>query len=176
MAEMCGKVGWLYQAQRVTTNTNAAGGQILIDITVPAGTTAKLIALNAYMVTTGTHTFYAYLEDEDFTGTNHNVLLANTGAAAASKAFALPSIGTASNASGSIANSLGLLIGPGSSITIDAAAASGVANDHVDIFVILLMSTPTAPTWSKARSANAADVTIAASTISTANTLQAVMC
>jgi len=167
---------WIYQAQVVVTNANAAGAAIVVDISLASGQVGKLIGMNVYSVTTGTHTLYASLNDEDLAAANHNLLIGNAGAAAAAKVLAFPSIGTAATASVNLANSTGLVIPPGAALSIYHTDASGVANDHIDIFLIMeLYNLPTLPTWSKARSGNAADVTIAASSISAANTIQPVV-
>lgn len=163
------KVAYLYQARRVATQANAAGGAIKIDITVAAGQVAKLIGVS--MINSGTNGILVNALDED--GVTQIQRIASVGSGAGTY-ISLPTIGSVATATQNMATSEGLLIGPGSSLALDQTGA-GAQNDTSTIGIMLLLSTNTEPTWSKARSTNQADVTLAASTISTANTLQAVV-
>ena len=160
-------VWYLYQARRVATQANAAGGAIIVDISVAAGQIAKLVSLQ--ILNSGTNSLYCYLYDEDVAESNR---LGGVGSAAGNR-LEFPSIGANANAAGNFASSEGLLLGPGQLLSVFQLGA-GIQNDTLTVAVTLLLSTNTAPTWSKARSTNEADVTLAASTISTANTMQAV--
>jgi len=167
-----GRLAWLYQARRVTTNTNAAGGEINVDLACNTGQVIQVVSIAALQVTAGTRVLRVRILDED---NNIQMPIGSTATGASTSIF-MPSIGSAATASGNTANSLGLIIGPGQKLNIQAADATGQANDTCTVGVtLLLFNVSTAPTWDKARSTNAADTTIAASTISAANTLQAVM-
>jgi len=167
---LSGRLAWLYQARRVATQGNAAGGAIKIDIGLATGQMAELVTLRAY--NSGNNRVQGWVCDEDYEchagffidtttgiGTNGNV----------------PSIGTSATGATNIIYSAGLKMGPGQLMALHQTAA-GVQNDTLIIsMTLLLFNKPTEPTWSKARSTNAANVTLAASTISEANTLQQVM-
>lgn len=162
-----GEVSWIYQARRVATQANAAGGAMTIDITLAAGQLARLIACRVN--NSGTNGLVINENDED-NATGFNMMVVGSGAATAGY---IPSIGTAANASGNVGNSSGFVLPSGAELTISQTVA-GIQNDTLTIYIVLeLFNLPTIPTWSKARSVNQADVTLAASTISAANTLTA---
>ena len=166
---MAGKnVWWLYQARRVATQANVAGGAVTVDITVAAGQTAKLIAV--YGANSGTNSLFIVGVDED---NNASFSLAGVGSAAANILRA-PNVGSVGSASNNLLYSDGFIIGPGQKLSIYQSGA-GAQNDTLTVAVVLLLSTFTEPTWDKSRSTNAADVTLAASTISAANTKQPVV-
>ena len=158
-------ISWIYQARRVATQANAAGGAIVIDISLASGQCGRLIA--AYTNNSGNNSLYVEIQDED---NAYTTSIGSVGAAAANT-LRLPSIGSAASATGNVANSTGLIIPSGAKLTFRQAGA-GVQNDTLTVGIVLeLFNLPTVPTWSKDRSTNAADVTLAASTISAANTL-----
>ncbi len=160
--------GWLWQARRIATQANVAGGKVLIDIAIPTGTVAKLVSLS--VANSGTNSAYCYLLDED---NGQCGQLAAVGSGAGTN-YNLPSIGGTSATSGNIQHGLAQLIGPGMKLSIQQAGA-GAQSDTMAVGIVLLLSTDDGiPTWSIARSTNPGDVTLAASTISTDNTLQAV--
>jgi len=160
-------VWWLYQARRIATQGNVAGGLVVLDIALSAGQVAKLISCHAESNATA-HSLYMDINDED--DAQHARLARITGAIA-SVAVDIPSQGTSATASLNVADTTNLLVGPGQKLVARTNEA-GAQNDTLTVAMTLLLSTPTQPTWSKARSANEADVTLAASTISAANTLQ----
>lgn len=158
---------YFYNDRRVTTQANAAGGAIILDITPPTGQAYRLVALRA--VNSGTNTITITLNDEDNATT---AALAEIASAAGTKCH-LPSIGAAATATGNTINSQDLIISKGQSLSVYQTGA-GVQNDTLTVgfvFEVLNPYASTAPTWSKARSTNQGDVTIATSTISSANTL-----
>jgi len=165
------KVKYLYQARRVATQANVAGGAVKVDITVASGQVAKIVWASA--LNSGNNSIAMAINDEDNART---VYLGGTGAAATIDVHLPQTPASAATAlvDGSAATSVGGLIGPGSSLSFEQGAA-GAQNDTITVAVVLLLSTSTAPTWSVARSTNAGDVTLAASTISAANTTQAVV-
>ena len=162
-----GNIAWMYQARRVATQANAAGGKVLVDIAVPSGTVARLVVARADNSGTNSIAWRLYDEDDELMAT-----LGVVGSAGATN-LSVPTIGTAPATNNNI-HSLGQLIPPGAKFTAEQSGA-GAQNDTLTIAIILLMSSPVEPTWVKTRSTNVADVTIAASTISAANTLQPVL-
>lgn len=152
-----GRVWYLYQARRVGTNANAAGGAQRIDIVVPSGQVAVL--LHGRAASSGAATNLVNILDED--NALHAIVVTS-----AATIINFPLIGTATGHK--------VMFGPGQKLAVEQQAA-GAQNDTLTVSVTLLLSTSTMPTWDKSRSTNAADVTLAASTISTANTLQAVV-
>jgi len=157
----------IYQARCVTTQANAAGGAIIVDISLAAGQIAKLIYLSAS--NSGTNDIEIALLDED------NASSSSLGycASAAANMLRVPSIGSAATGGGNRISSIEVIIPSGAKLSVIQSGAS-VQNHTLTIAIGLeLFNDFTIPTWSKARSTNAADVTIAASTISAANTLTA---
>jgi len=168
-----GKDGWetfrtpnnpwyLYQARRVATQANAAGGAILIDLATAPGQIAKL--LHARVVNSGNNGLQAYIYDEDNAAEAYLLVI---GAAAGTSA-SLPSIGSAATASANNANTKDLMFGPGQKLSFLQTAA-GAQNDTLTLGITLLLTTATEPSWSVARSTNPGNVTLAANTISAAN-------
>lgn len=158
---------WFYNVRRVATQANAGGGAIIIDITCPTGQLYKLVSCRG--ANSGTNTLIAVIADEDLAT---DMTLAEIASAAGTK-FSLPSIGSTSGTSANIANSTGLLFGQAHTLSIYQTGA-GIANDTLTISMTLEVLNPkgtTTPIYSKDRSTNAADVTLAASTISATNTL-----
>jgi len=92
-------------------------------------------------------------------------------AAGATNVGALPSIGASATTTGNTANSLGLIIGPGQAFYIAGNAAA--LNETLTISIVLLLSTNVEPTW--ATTGSAGTPSLAANTISAANTMQAVI-
>lgn len=91
----------------------------------------------------------------------------------------IPSIGTAASASANIRNTTRVILPPGSILTAMTGEA-GAQNDTLTVAIELLLPITAASdgsdvSWSIARSTNPSDVTLAASTISAANTMQAVL-
>jgi len=169
-----GKTGWevyrtpnnpwyLYQARRVFTNTNAAGGAMYVDIQVPSGTVAQLVLCYGTQTTLGTHVLGCRVYDEDNAQTAN---LAYIGTAATNN-FSIPSVGTAANTNGNFNNATGFLLGPGMKLTVYTPEASAQDNDTLTVAISLLLSTNNEPTWSVARSTNAGDITEGVNTIST---------
>ena len=164
----CANNPWyLYQANRIAQQTNGAGGAILVDLTLAAGQVAYLITATGK--NSGTNSIVIYTRDED-NATNTDLGVVASGAATVLTA---PRTYTGTTTSGYTITSHGLMIGPGQKLCFEQGGA-GVDNDTLGVRVTLLLSTPDIPTWSVARSTNPGDVTLAASTISAANTLQMV--
>lgn len=164
---------WVYTARRIAQQTNAGGGAIAIDITCAAGQAVMLGALSAF--NSGNNGLYGQLVDED--NAEHSTF-ASIGAAAATK-FRVPSGGGAASSTGNIIDSNALYIPEGIKLTIGQTAA-GVQNDTLTVAVTLILPISAASdgsdvSWSTARSTNPGDVTLAASTISSANTMKAVL-
>ena len=153
---------WLYQARRVATQANVAGGAVKVDITPAAGQTLKLIA--ADMINSGTNAAICSILDEDNAAATN--ILANVASGAATR-YSLPSIGSAATATGNATNSTDVIIMAGQKLSFWQSGA-GAQNDTLTVAVVLeLIGSGVEPTWSKARSTNEADVTLAANTIST---------
>ena len=173
-----GKNGWelfktannpwyLYQARRVATQANVGGGAVIVDIALGAGQVGW-IELSTF-TNSGTNGLFVDVLDED------NMIVGRLAgiASAAGNALRVPSIGTAASASLNVNESVRRYLGPGMKWSIYQTGA-GAQNDTLTVAVTLFLSTNTEPTWDKSRSTNAADVTLAASTISVANTMQLV--
>ena len=142
---------WSYRA--VATQTNAAGGAIVIQFTPGAGNYVQLIQANA--INSGTNT--AICQVRDSAGNNLGTL-ANI-ASAATTGFSLPSIGAVATTSGNTANSQGIRIYGTDQLRIYQSGA-GVQNDTLIVSWRMYIRSSTAPTVSKANSTNAADVTL----------------
>lgn len=159
----------MYTARRVATQANAAGGAIVVDITCAAGQMMRIES--AYAANSGTNTLQMKVHDGD---NAMRAYLANVGSAA-SNYLSIPSPGAAASASGNLVDSKDLYVLAGEKFTIMQGAA-GAQNDTMTIAVVIeLYGSAAEPTWSKARSTNEANVTLAASTISAANTLLTVV-
>lgn len=165
---------WIYQARRKATDAAAAGNPIIIDISLATGQIGVLRSAFVQQVTAGVHTLYITLLDED---NAHFAKVGVVAAAAANSFLYVPSIGASAAASDNVMNSTGLVIPPGSKLSCYTAGASANANDTLEVGIILeLYNLSTEPTWSVARSTDVANITLAASTISTANTMQEFVC
>lgn len=150
---------WIYQARRVATQANVAGGPIKLDVTPASGQSIRLISLAA--VNSGTNGLVGLVYDEDNAS---SARLGVIGSAAGTTMF-LPSQGAAATASNNTIHSLGLIIAAGEKLSVEQSGA-GAQNDMLTVAVVLeLLGNSTEPTWSVARSTNAGDVTLASSTI-----------
>lgn len=158
------KKRYLWTARRVATQANPAGGAIALDITFGANCVAELV--NALQVNSGTNTCAIWTMDEDFANMGR---MAVVGSAAGTSVY-VPSIGTDASVSANRINSTGIIVGPGQNFSILQSGA-GAQNDTMTVGVCFLLTTNETPTWSVARSTNPANVTLAASTISAANTM-----
>jgi len=154
----------IYQARRVATQANAAGGKIIIDINGNPGQIMRIVSLLAY--NSGTNTLNIMIVDEDWgSGPRCGYL-----ASAAGNSMALPSIGSPATATSNSIDTNNLLIAPGQYLSIQQSEA-GIQNDTLTVYLTLeLFNSRTAPNWSIIRSTNAGNVTLAASTISAGNT------
>lgn len=158
-----------YTARRVATQANGGGGAVIIDVTCAAGQMMRLIS--ASMANSGTNTCAIIVYDEDNASTCQYAYVGS----AATTSCRLPSIGSAATASSNIANSQDLIVLPGQKLSF-AQSGAGAQNDTITVAVVFeLIGTDDEPTWSVARSTNAGSVTLAASTISAANTLVTVV-
>lgn len=174
MADEAGGASWLYQARRVATNAAAAGNPILIDISLNPGQIAQLIRLEAFQdcAGAGTSTLLVEVYDEDFA---INSQLATAGVASGTGYCFLPSIGSAATGSANYVNSVGMLFGPGEVICVRTGSVAANAGNELTVALILMLyNVATEPTWDHTRSIDTANITLAASTISAANTIQAV--
>ena len=153
---------WLYQARRVATQANVAGGAVIVDISPAAGQTVRLVSLGAR--NSGTNTLNIFIYDEDNAINPYQAYLANVGSAAGNT-FHLPSLGSAASASANIESSQNIYVAAGQKLSIVQTGA-GAQNDTLTVAVTLvLIGSSVEPTWDKSRSTNAADVTLSASTI-----------
>lgn len=149
-------------AHRVATQGNGAGGAVVIDLSFASA--SRLVMLS--VLNSGTNTLGITANDEDF------ARLAKLGYAgsALANAYSLPSIGANASTSDNNASCVGLLFPAGSVLTLEQAGA-GAQNDTMTVaFVFEVLGIPEPVVWSKARSTNQADVALAASTITEANT------
>jgi hypothetical protein len=140
---------WMYRA--VATQANAAGGAIALDITPGAGNFIELIV--GHVKNSGTNGINGYVYDSA-NNTVTNFAYANSGAGTSQN---YPSIGSSAGASGNFSNSVGLRVYGTDKFSILQAGA-GAQNDTLTIAIRCYCKS--APTISKARSTNAADVTL----------------
>jgi len=140
---------------------------MIVDLAVPSGVTAQVIAFCAANGVIN-NDLELNLLDEDNNG--QRLGYAATGATITLR---IPSPGAVATATNNAIATLGLILGPGSKLSAAQSTASA-ATATLTISVWLLMSAEVQPTWDISRSTNAGSVTLAASTISAANTLQAV--
>jgi len=160
-----GSVSWIYQARRVNTQT-AANGALTTRLQLAFGQIARVISIRVYGTASATEVCSVRIQDED--GADMAVMAYV--AAAASTVVELPSTGANASGSGNIANTVGRIIGSGSFLT--SAASVAVQNETLTVAVTLeLFNVPTIPTWDTTGSAGTPS--LAASTISAANTLTA---
>jgi len=162
------RIAYLYQARRVATQANAAGGAVIVDISVAAGQVARVVSV--YAINSGTNSLYIDVIDED-NATDFRCAGISSAAGVWGNA---PQAGSTGASSAQPGNSSGMLLGPGQKLSIFQLGA-GIQNDTLTVAITLLCSTSTEPTWDKSRSTNQANVSLAASTISAANTMQAVV-
>jgi len=160
-------VWWLYQARRVNTQTNVAGGALTTRVSIPTGQVAKVVRLYVQGTASATATLFGYVFDEDTAG----VSFIGSVPAGASRTFHLPSIGSGAVAHNNVADTTNMILGPGEYLV--AVSSVAIQNEAQTVGVVLLLSTPTEPTWDTTGSAGTPS--LAASTISAANTLQAVV-
>lgn len=164
-----GKDGWvvfrtygpkwrnLYICRQTAKQTNAGGGAILVDLTCASGMMFELVSMQA--VNSGTNTLVCRIYDS--ANDTHLNNISSMGSAAGTN-FNLPSVGGTAATSSNTPLSLGLKVGPGQKLTA-LQTGVGLQNDELMVAVSLLLPiTATAAdiSWSKARSTNAADVTL----------------
>lgn len=162
-------VTFIYQARRVATQANVGGGPVIIDVSLATGQIARIIGGRA--LNSGTNTALGYIIDED----NAVTTTIGTTTSGAGSNSQYPSIGSGATATANIASSVDFILPAGAKLSFQQSGA-GAQNDTFTVALILeLLNDPTIPTWDKSRSTNPADVTLAASTISAANTIQPIV-
>ncbi len=155
---------WIYQARRVNTQTNAGGGALRTIITLASGQLARIVQCAVIGPASVTSTLIITVFDED--GMEYGRLF--NCLAGASNVGRLPSIGSGGTATGNIANSTGLVLPAGATLAFDGSVA--IQNETLTVGIVLeLLNLPTVPTW--ATTGSAGTPSLAASTISAANTL-----
>ena len=166
MADITKSVWWLYQGRRVNTQSGAGGGALVTRFTIPAGQVARLVSVRALGPASNT-TLAITSCDEDAAISAYMAYIS----AGVARIVNIPSVGTASTSHDNQIMSDGEFFGPGQIVSINSAAA--LQNETLTVAVVLLLSTPTAPTWDTTGSGGTPS--LAASTISAANTLQLVV-
>ena len=156
---------YLYQARRVWTS-GVGGGAVTIRISVPTGVVAKLVSYVCTGSASAGATLQTVTQDED----GATVLNFGLIAAGVSRTVYLPSIGTTSGTHSNIPNSVDLMIGPGTYLT--SVCSASLQNETVTVGIALLMSANSEAVWDTTGTVSAG--TLAASTISVANTMQLV--
>ena len=158
---------WIYQGRRVNTQMNAGGGALSIRLSIASGQIAILRSLRAIGPASVGATLNIRVLDED--SAIHNVL--SVLVAGADNNVHLPAIGTAPSATSNLAQSSGIILAPGQYLAVNASAA--LQTETLTVAVTLeLFNLETEPTWDTTGSTGTPS--LAASTISTANTLQRV--
>ena len=159
------QTSWIYQARRVCTRATN-DGLTIVDISLATGRVARLISLK--VTASGTNGINCLLRDED--NAIHN-WLCTIASAAGTKAQLPMNVTTVTGSDSNIA-SVGLIIPSGALLSCEFTG-NGANGDTMTVAVVLeLFNSGAAPTWSVARSTGTAP-TLAASTISAANTLTA---
>lgn len=161
----------LYQARRVNEQTAAGGGALMTRISLAEGKVAYVCQYRAETVTAGAVALACRLLDEDGADAG---LMANIGAAAGVNTQ-MPSIGSSAAASGNIMSTQNMYMGPGQ--ILRANTGNCAQNDTLTVSIALLLpidATTADITWDTTGSGGTPD--LADSTISVANTLQAVLC
>lgn len=168
MSAEVGKVWYQYHARRVATQGNAAGGAIVLDLTC----TVPFYVLRLSAINSGTNTLRVAIGDED----GNTIAMWGSLSSAAANNLTIPRSYTATTSTIVIDSShlLSNLVAPGSTLTVFQSEA-GVQNDTLAVSIQCLMQRQEPLTWDKSRSTNAANVTLATSTISTTNTWKSVM-
>lgn len=147
---------WVYRS--VTTQANAGGGAILLDIEPAEGDQMVL----AYLVATnsGTNGFLLRVYDED----NNTGGQFGTVASAATTIVRLPASGDPATTDDNVADSSFLLVRGDNLFTIQQTGA-GAADDTLTLSMAWYLENNTIPTVDKSRSTNPNDVTIATPTV-----------
>jgi len=158
---------WLYQARRI--NTSGGAGALVVRISVPTGTVAKLVSLGVCGPASAGAALNVNLYDEDSAVSPSMCRLVSIAAGANLFAY-LPNPGTAATATNNLTASSELLIGPGQILNI--AASTSLVTETLSVSVCLLLSTTNLPVWDITGSVGGS--ALADSTISEANTLQKV--
>lgn len=159
------KKHYFYQARCVAQQTNAAGGVIKVRISPATGSVLRVVDVR--ITNSGNNGAEILKLDED---NQETIYFAGVSAAAAAKA-SIPQSSSQGATSTALVESASGMIAQGQKLELRNTAA-GVQNDTLTIHVLLeIIGVVTAPTWDKDASTNAADVTLATSTISTTNTL-----
>jgi len=153
MAKNTEDAPYLWRYRGVATQANAAGGAVIIDISPGAGNYLELI--DAFVSNSGTNSVNVAVRDSS----NNTVSIHATVASGAATATYLPSIGANAASSGAIASSVGLKVFGADKLSLYQAGA-GAQNDTLTVNIRAFVRSDTAPTVSKARSTNQADVTI----------------
>lgn len=152
-----------YQFSIDFQQTNAAGGSIVVDITPATGQILRLVHM--VPANSGTNTISAAVLNED----NEEVFFLGGLASAAALELVLPRSGVAALGDHVEGDSKDCEILQGEKLTVYQTAA-GLQNDHLYLRGALeLIGVRSAPTITKARSTNAADVTQGANGISSTN-------
>ena len=155
---------YLYQARRINTQ-GAANGALTTRISMPAGVVGIIQAMYVRgALSAATLEVYRYDEDGAQMGLWASV------AAGATRQINLPSIGSAASATNNPPNTTDTKLGPGEILAATTSAA--LQTETLTVGVVILLSAPTEPTWDTTGSAGTPS--LAASTISAANTMQMV--
>ena len=160
------RMKWFYQGRRVNTQTAGGGGALVTRLQIPSGQVAVLVSANIVGTLSAGSALVGAIWDED----GAEALSIGDIAAGATRSMRLPSIGTSATASGNCSNSVGLKVGPGQIIRFAAGAA--LNTETLTVAITLLLSSPVEPAWDTTGSAGTPS--LAASTISAANTMQEV--
>ena len=163
-----GQLWYLYQARRVATQANAGGGAIIVDVALASGQIARGV-MGRVILGSANNGISLNVVDED----NSAAVFIGTVATGANRNAQFPSVGqTVGMDNASFTGNL--YLGPGQKFS-SANMGVGAAGDTMTLAIQMWLNTPVEPTWSKERSTNPADVTLAASTISAANTMRGVL-
>jgi len=161
-------VTFIYQARRINTQTAAGPAALYTRVSMNPGQIGRFIASYVVGAASAGAPLLQYMYDED------NAIAAQLTniAAGASRSACLPSVGTVSTGNSNLTNSQGLILAPGQFFVTSTSVSLNTETLTV-FFECELLNDPTLPVWDTTGSGGTPS--LAASTISVANTLQPII-
>ncbi len=150
---------WFYRA--VITQTNGAGGAIVMDIAPTGGN--MMLVMHAKGVNSGTNSLQILRNDED---NNESIRMA-TVASGAGSVITIPrdSLGVSTDSGHAISAPMETRFFRASDRFVILQGGAGAQNDTLTIDIRAFLSSADRPVVTKGRSTNAGDVTIATPTV-----------
>ena len=164
MTERSKNVWWLYQARRA--NASGGAGALVTRLSIVGGQVAKVVLYQVTGPASAGASLAIDVLDEDGASTSQ----VGSCAAGAARILRFPTIGAAPTHA-NFPNTSELIIGPG--MGLSATSSTSLITETQTTAVVLLLSTPTIPTWDITGSVGGS--ALGANSISAANELQAVV-